>query len=201
MRYNIIKLSKKSVLLLSRITDKEGSVTIKNSKHWWAILIRGIVAVVFGFLAILATGFTLDLLLIFLGIYLLLDGLFAVIGSLTITDHKHWWTLLIEGLFSIAFGIVIFAWPNIYLLVLIYIVALWAIVTGIIEFLASITASWAVPGKVFLGITGVFSVILGILIFAYPGFSISAIVWLIGIYAIIIGLSLMIFSFKVKAIK
>lgn len=176
-------------------------MAIKNSKHWWAILIRGIVAIIFGFLAILATGFTLDLLLIFLGIYLLLDGLFAVVGSFMITDHKHWWTLLIEGVVSIAFGIVIFAWPEIYLLVLIYIVALWAIITGIIEFLASIAATWAAPGKVFVGVTGVLSVILGILIFAYPGFSISAAIWLIGVYAIIIGLSLMIFSFKVKAIK
>jgi len=174
---------------------------IKTTKHWWAILIRGIVAVIFAFLAILATGFALDLLLLFLGLYLLLDGLFAVIGSLLATSHKNWWILLLEGLFSITAGIIVFVWPGVTLLVLVYLVAFWAVITGIFEFLASIMATWTEPGKIFIGISGVLSVILGILIFIYPGFSVTAVIWLIGIYAFIIGLSLIFFSFKARAAR
>lgn len=171
----------------------------KLAKHWWAILIRGIVAVLFAFLAIFATGFTLNILLIFLGIYLLLDGLFAVIGSLSATDHKNWWMLLLEGLISIGAGVIVFVWPGITLLILVYLVAIWAIITGIFEFLASLSATWAQPGKIFLGVVGVLSVILGIVIFLNPLFSLTAVVWLIGIYALVIGLALIFFSFKLKA--
>lgn len=173
----------------------------KLAKHWWAIFIRGVVAIVFAFLAFLATGFTLKLLLIFLGLYLLLDGLFAVVGALSATSHKNWWVLLLEGIVSVAAGIFIFAWPGISLLILIYIVAIWAILTGILEFLASITASWATPGKILLGVTGVLSVILGIVILVYPAFTITAAIWLLGIYALLIGLSLIFFSFKLRASK
>lgn len=171
----------------------------KLAKHWWAILIRGIVALLFAFSAFLATGFTLKLLLIFLGVYLLLDGLFAVIGALAATDHKNWWVLLFEGIVSIIAGIFVFAWPSLSLLILVYIVAVWAIITGIFEFLASLIATWASAGKIFLGLTGVLSVILGIVIFMYPGISITAAIWLMGIYAFLIGLSLIIFSIKLKA--
>jgi len=144
----------------------------------------------------------LTLLLVFLGIYLLLDGLFAVIGSLmTASSHKNWWLLLLEGLISLAAGIFVFAWPSITLLVLIYIVAIWAIITGIFEFLASLIATWAAPGKIFIGVTGVLSVILGIVIFSYPLFSITAAIWLIGIYALIVGLSLIFFSLKLRTFK
>ena len=174
----------------------------KLAKHWWAILLRGLIAIIFAFLVFFATGFTLNLLLIFLVIYLLLDGLLAIIGSImAASHHKSWWVLLLEGIVSIAAGIFVFAWPQISLAVLIYIIAFWAVITGIFEFLASISASWAAPGKVFLGIVGVLSVILGVAIFIYPLFSVTAIIWLIGIYALIIGLSLIFFSFKLKAIN
>ncbi|MCL5407230.1 MAG: DUF308 domain-containing protein [Patescibacteria group bacterium] len=172
----------------------------KLAKHWWAFLIRGTVAILFALLAFLATGFTLSLLLIFLGIYLLLDGLFTVIASLmAASDHKNWWILLLEGIISLAAGIFVFAWPSLTLVILIYIVAFWAIITGIFEFLASITATWAAPGKIFIGVTGVLSIILGIIILVYPLFTVTATIWLVGIYALIIGLSLIFFGFKLKS--
>lgn len=171
----------------------------KLAKHWWAIFLRGIVAIVFAFLAFLATGFTLELLIIFLGIYLLLDGLFSVIGSFMAIGHGKWWVLMLEGIVSLAAGIFVFVLPDVTLLILVYLVAIWAIITGIFEFLASVAASWAAPGKIFIGVTGVLSVILGIIIFIYPLFTVTAIIWLIGIYALLIGLSLVFFSFKLKA--
>lgn len=174
----------------------------KLAKHWWAIMLRGIVAVLFALLAIFATGFTLDLLLIFLGAYLLLDGLFAIIGSVNaMAHHKKWWLLLLEGLITLAAGIFIFLWPGLTLIILVYIIAIWAIISGIFEFIASISSSWANEGKIFIGVVGVLSVILGILIFSYPTLSLAAMIWLIGIYAFIIGLSLFFFGLKLKTVN
>jgi len=131
----------------------------------------------------------------------LLDGLFAIIGALSATNHKKWWMLLLEGIISMGAGIIVFAWPAITLLILVYLVAIWAVVTGIFEFLASLTAPWAEPGKIFIGTVGVLSVILGVIIFIYPLFSLTAVIWLIGIYALVIGLALIFFSFRLKAIN
>lgn len=170
------------------------------AKHWWAILIRGIVAVLFAILLVTATGFTLNVLIILLGLYLLLDGLFAVIASLVAASkHKSWWLLLLEGIVSVAAGIFVFALPTLTLVILVYLVAAWAIITGLLEFVASLIATWALPGKIFLGVTGVISVILGIIIFLYPVISLEAMIWLVAIYALVVGLTLIIFSFKLKA--
>lgn len=172
----------------------------KLAKHWWAILVRGVVAILFALLAFFATGFTLNLLLIFLGVYLVLDGLFAVVGAvMAAPNHNNWWILMLEGLVSLIAGIMIFAWPGISLVVMLYIIAIWAIVTGIFEFLASIGASWAAPGKVFLGTTGVLSIILGVMVFIYPELSLAAIIWLIGIYALVIGVSMIFLGLKLRA--
>jgi uncharacterized membrane protein HdeD (DUF308 family) len=172
----------------------------KLAKHWWSILVRGIVALLFALLAFFATGFTLSLLVIFLGVYLVLDGLFAIIGGLmACCDHKNWWMLLIEGIVSLAAGIFVLLWPEISLVIMLYIVAIWAILTGIFEFIASMTASWAAPGKVFLGTTGVLSIILGVMVVIYPTFSLAAITWLLGIYALVIGVSLIFMGLRLRA--
>lgn len=174
----------------------------KLAKHWWAILLRGVVAIIFALLAIFATGFTLDLLLIFLGVYLLLDGLFAIIGSVVAMSHrKKWWLLLLEGLFTVAASMFILLLPGITLVISVYIIAIWAIVTGIFEFLASIMVSWAEEGKIFIGVVGVLSVVLGMMIFIYPTFSVTAIIWLVGIYALVIGFSLLFLGLKLKAVN
>jgi len=135
-----------------------------------------------------------------LGLYLLLDGLFTVIASfVAASKHKSWWLLLLEGLVSITAGIFVFALPSLTLVILVYLVAAWAVITGLLEFVGSLIATWALPGKIFLGVTGVISVILGIIIFLYPVISLVAMIWLVAIYAFVIGLTLIIFSFKIKA--
>lgn len=168
--------------------------------HWWAMLIRGIVAIILGLMAFIWTGLTLELLLILLGIYFLLDGLFSIWGSiLTANFYKNWWLLLIEGIVSLIIVISIFTYPAITLIVLVYLIAIWAIITGVFELWASFAAPWAAIGKTFLGLTGVFSLILGILIIAYPVISLIVVVWIFGAYALLTGLSLIIFSFKLKS--
>lgn len=168
-------------------------------KHWWAILLRGIIGILFAILLVTATGFALDVLIILLGVYLLFDGLLSVIASFLATGHKNWWLLLLEGIVSVIVGIFVLAMPGATLTILIYLVAIWAIITGFFEFIASLVSSWAIPGKVFIGVTGVISFVLGVIILIYPLISLVAMIWLIAIYAFVIGLTLTISSFKFKA--
>jgi len=173
----------------------------KIASHWWAVLVRGAVAILFGFLALFATGFTIDVLLILLAIYLFLSGLFSVIGSLMVTEINHWWVLLLEGLITIAAGIAIIVWPSLTLSVLILLIAFWAIISGIVEIIAGIFAAWAAPGKIVMIIAGIFSLILGIVIFAYPLISATILIWLVGIYALLAGIALVIFSVQLKSLE
>lgn len=171
----------------------------KMAKHWWAVLLRGIVAILFGFVALFASGLTLNVLLILIVFFLIVGGLASIVGSLLATDHKHWWIMLLNGLISIAVGIIIFSWPAITLLIMVALVAIWAILTGLFELFASLSASWAAPGKAMVALVGVLTIILGIVMLVYPGVTINVAVWLIGLYALIIGISLVFFGFKLKA--
>ncbi|OGY24654.1 MAG: hypothetical protein A2Y57_00850 [Candidatus Woykebacteria bacterium RBG_13_40_7b] len=171
----------------------------KMAKHWWAILLRGIIAILFAVLLVVATGFTLDVLIILLGLYLVIDGLVSIIAGFLAMGHKNWWLLLIEGVVSVIIGIFVFAWPGATLLILIYLVAIWAIITGIFEFIGSLMISWATAGRVFIGVAGVISFLLGVIILLYPLISLVAMIWLVAIYALVIGLSLIVMSFKLKA--
>ena len=171
----------------------------KMAKHWWAILLRGIIAILFAVLLVVATGFTLDVLIILLGLYLVIDGLVSIIAGFLAMGHKNWWLLLIEGVVSVIIGIFVFAWPGATLLILIYLVAIWAIITGIFEFIGSLMISWATAGRVFIGVAGVISFLLGVIILLYHLISLVAMIWLVAIYALVIGLSLIVMSFKLKA--
>lgn len=172
------------------------------SKHWGAILTRGIIAILFAILLVTATGFTLSVLILLLGLYFFLDGLVSIIGSfIAAAHHKKWWLLMLEGIISLAAGVFVFVWPELTLVILIYIVAFWAIITGIFEFVASFWATWASDGKIFLGVAGVLSFILGVAILLYPGISLIAMIWLSAIYNFVAGLAFVIFAIKLKAKK
>jgi len=182
--------------------EKKEKENQKTDNHWWSVFLRGILAIALAMLLFFTTGFTLDVILIFLGIFLLLNGLFSVIGAFGAKgNHGRWWLLLIGGIISIVAGLVVFTQPEATLIFFAYLIAIWAIVIGIFDLIASFAASWAAPGKTYLGVAGIISIIFGIIVFVNPAFSLVAIIWLIGFYILIIGLLMIIFSFKLKSIK
>ena len=170
----------------------------KPTNHWWAILVRGIVAILFALLAFFWTGLTLELLVFLLGFYLLLDGIFAVMAGLVSIGYKHWWMLLLEGAISAAAGIAVFTWPGVTVAVLVILIAIWALVSGLIELIAAFTAHWATAGKLVVGLSGVISIILGLLLFIMPDLGIEVMIWIMGFYALVFGVALITFSFQAK---
>lgn len=169
-------------------------------RYWWMLLIRGIVAVLFGLAAILLTGLTALVLVYLFGAFAFLDGIVAVVVSLQERAIvPRWWVLLIEGIVGILIGVLTFFSPIVTALILLYLIATWAILTGILEIAAAFSMRRALGLEWTLAIAGILSILLGILLAFQPVSGILAVVWIIGIYAIVFGVLLIIRSFQFRS--
>jgi len=167
------------------------------ARHWWLIALRGLVAIIFGILAFAWPGLTLAVLVILFGAYAIVDGVLGLIAAFR-GDTHHRVLLAVEGVVSVLAGIAAFAWPLITAFVLLYIIAFWAIVTGIIEIIASVRMRRALTNEIGLIVGGVLSVLFGILLIVAPGAGALAVVFLIGAYAIIFGVSLLGLAWRLR---
>lgn len=157
-------------------------------RHWWALLIRGIVALLFGIAAILWPGITVIVLVSLFGAFALVDGIFSVIAAIGERGHDHWGWLLIGGLIGIIIGIITFFWPGITALILLDLIAIWAILTGIFDFVVAFAYHQSAAREILLIIVGVLSLIFAAVLLFRPGAAALGLVWVIGVYAIIIGI-------------
>jgi uncharacterized membrane protein HdeD (DUF308 family) len=169
------------------------------TRNWWMLILRGLAGIVFGLGAYAWPGLTLGLLVVLFGAYALIDGILAVISALAgRTQGLPWWTLLVEGMLGVAAGVFTFLWPGVTLVVLLYVMAAWAIVTGIFEIAAAIRLRKAVEGEWTLALSGVVSVVFGLILFTRPFAGLLAVAWLIGTYAVIFGLLLLFLGLKLR---
>ena len=162
------------------------------SQHWWVMALRGLFAILFGVLAFILPGVTLRVLVLFFGAFALVDGIWAVVHGIS----QKWLTLFLEGLIGIAAGVFTFFWPGITALVLIYKIALWAVITGVLEIGTAIRLRKAVEGEWLMALGGIISIIFGVFVATYPRLGARAIIMIIGIYAIVFGVLFMILAFR-----
>jgi uncharacterized membrane protein HdeD (DUF308 family) len=171
------------------------------SDHWWVLLLRGIVAIIFGVLAFVWPGATLLALVFVWGAYAIIDGAFALyLTYLAGRQQLRWWPYLLEGLVGIGAGIVAFVWPGMTELALLFLIAAWAIVTGIAEIIAAVDLRKLIDNEWLLGLAGVFSIIFGVLVILQPSAGAVAIVWTIGLYALVFGVTLVALAFRVRSL-
>ncbi len=163
-------------------------------RRWWILLVRGILAIVFGLLAFAWPGLTILILTTLFGAYAVVDGVFALIVGM----HARWWVLALFGLLGIVAGLVAFFYPGLTALTLLLIIAAWAIVRGIIEIAAAIQLRKVIPNEWALILGGICSIVFGLILFARPAIGALAVIWIIGFYALIIGIFLIVLSFRVK---
>jgi uncharacterized membrane protein HdeD (DUF308 family) len=169
------------------------------AKNWWALALRGVAAMIFGVLAFVLPGVTLAVLVLLFGGYALVEGVLNVIAAVRGRgDDQPWWALLLEGLVSIAAGIVAFVVPGVTELALLYIIAAWAIVTGALEIVAAIRLRRWITGEARLVLNGVLSIAFGVLTMLMPGAGALSLAWLIGAYAIVFGALLLGLSFRLR---
>lgn len=168
------------------------------AKRWWLILLRGLVAIVFGILAFAWPGLTLLSLVLLYGAFALADGVIALAAAVTGRVSAPTWWLVLVGIFGILAGIVSFMFPGMTALVLILLIGAWAIAHGIIEIAAAIQLRKEIRNDWLLILAGVLSVAFGFLVIAAPGAGALALVWAIGAYAILFGALLIGFSLQVR---
>lgn len=165
--------------------------------NWWALLIRGIAAVLFGLAALFWPGITLYVLVIFFGAYVLVDGVFAIAAGIRGSGGRGW-LLLAEGVLGVLAGLVALFWPGISALVLLYVIAAWAIFTGILKVVMAISLRREIENEWLMILSGVLSVVFGVVLAALPGVGLLSLVWLVGIYALIFGVALIVLGFRVR---
>ncbi|GAA3551912.1 HdeD family acid-resistance protein [Nonomuraea rosea] len=167
------------------------------SRSWWLLLLRGLLAIIFGILALIWPGITLLVLVIFFGAYALVGGIFASIAGFRHGARSRAW-LITSGIIGILAGIAALVWPGITSLALLYLVAFWAIFTGIAEIVAGVQLRKVIDNEWMFIVGGVLSVIFGVLLLIWPAAGMLSLVWLIGVFAILYGIAMIALSLRVK---
>jgi uncharacterized membrane protein HdeD (DUF308 family) len=172
---------------------------LTNLAHnWWTFVLRGVFALLFGVIAFVWPGLTILSLTFVFGFYALLDGIFALVAAWNNRSSDRWWVLLLEGLLGLAAGVIS---PGITALALLAVIAAWAILTGILEIVVAIRLRQEIENEVWLGLAGLASIIFGGLLVIWPGAGLVTISWLIGFYAIVFGISMLILGFRLQGMN
>jgi uncharacterized membrane protein HdeD (DUF308 family) len=169
--------------------------------HWWALVLRGAIAILFGLAALLRPDIALQALILLFGAYALVDGVFSIVGVFGGTrGGTPRWLLLIEGVAGILAGVIAFVAPGLTAILLLYLIAAWAIVTGIAEIAMAIRLRREISGEWALIVGGAFSILFGVILAVVgPAVGLLSLIWLIGVYAVAFGIMLLIAGFRVRS--
>jgi uncharacterized membrane protein HdeD (DUF308 family) len=168
------------------------------TRHWWVLALRGAFAILFGIAAWVWPGITVWALVVLFGAYALVDGVFALAAAFRGTTGGPRGMLLLSGLAGVGLGIAALVWPGITAFALLMLIAAWAVATGVLEIVAAVALRRELRGEWAYVLTGAVSVIFGILLFAWPVSGAVAIVWLIGLFAILFGAALVGAAFRLR---
>jgi uncharacterized membrane protein HdeD (DUF308 family) len=150
-------------------------------------------SIIFGVLVIIWPGIALSTLILLAGAYFVVDGVINVITSIQhrATNPQWLWGVL-EGVVSALAGIAAFVWPGLTALVLLYLIAVYAIITGVLQLIAAWQLRKEIEGEIWLALSGLLSVVAGILLILFPGTGALAVLGIIAAYSIIFGVILII---------
>lgn len=172
--------------------------------NWWSQLIRGLAAIALGILTFAWPAITFSALVLVFGVYVFVEGISNIVGAVRrgrrteVRAEAPWWALLLEGIAGIGAGIVTFLWPSITALVLVYVIATWALVTGAFQIAAAVRLRHYIQGEVLLLLTGILSIILAIMFYALPAAGALAIALWFGIYALVFGVIEVALAFRLR---
>jgi uncharacterized membrane protein HdeD (DUF308 family) len=171
-------------------------------RHWWVPVLRGIAAIVFGIIAFAYPGLTIAVLVLLFGAWVLVDGVFRVVGAIghRATDPDWAWQLFI-GILGIIIGFLTFHAPAVTALALVIYIAAWALMIGATEIVVAIKLRREIKGELFLILMGLLSILFAIILLWNPLPGALALVWLIASYAIVFGILGIIFGFRLRSLK
>jgi uncharacterized membrane protein HdeD (DUF308 family) len=167
--------------------------------NWWSLVIRGLVAILVGIIAFAWPGITLEALVLLFGAYALIDGVLSIVGAWRASRaHDRWGMLILEGVTGIVTAAVTVLWPGITALALVLVIAAWALVTGVFEIAAAIRLRKLIAGEWLLALSGIASILFGILAIVLPLAGALAIAFAVGIYSIVFGVLLGTLGFRLR---
>ena len=171
------------------------------SRNWWTLVLRGIAAIVFGLLAWFYPGVTLAVLVLFFGVYVLIDGVIALVAAFSkhVPDDSRWIVGLLGGL-GVLIGVLTLWRPAATAVALLLYIAAWSLVTGVLQIVAAIRLRKEIQGEFWLGLAGALSIAFAVLILVSPGVGALSIIWAIAAFAILYGISLLILGLKVRKV-
>ena len=165
--------------------------------YGWALLFRGIAAVLFGLAAIFWPAMTLFVLIIFFGAYTLVDGIFAIVAGLRDSGGRRW-LLLADGVLGVLVGLFALFSPGMTALVFLYVIAAWAILTGVLKVVMAVWLRREIDNEWTMALSGVLGVLLGVVLAVLPGAGVLSFTWLIGVFALGAGLTYLVLAFRVR---
>jgi uncharacterized membrane protein HdeD (DUF308 family) len=171
-------------------------------RHWWVPVIRGIAAIVFGTIAFVYPGLTIATLVLFFGAWVLIDGIFRIVGAIghRASDPDWGWQLVI-GLLGIVVGLLTFHAPQITALALVIYIAAWALMIGASEIALAVKMRREIKGEWFLILMGLASIVFAVLLLWNPIAGAAAVIWLIAWYAVVLGILAIFFGFRLRSLR
>jgi uncharacterized membrane protein HdeD (DUF308 family) len=178
------------------------------SKYWWVFTLRGLIAIAFGLAALVWPALTLGVMVLLFGLFALFEGGLAILTSFGKGDEKGGWTLMLEGLAGILVCVIVLLgtsigamlWPRVAAVMLVYYIAGWAILAGLFKIITAFRIRTEVKGEWVLGLSGLISILVGLILILRPGAGVLTVAWLIGLYAIILGIFQLLLGLKYRKI-
>jgi uncharacterized membrane protein HdeD (DUF308 family) len=171
------------------------------TRNWWLVALRGALAVIFGVLAFAWPGLTFEVLVLLFGAYAFIDGVVVLtFGLMAAGDQQRWWPLVLGGIVGIATGVLTFVQPAAMALALVYVIGAWAILTGGLEIVGAIRLRNVINNEWLMGFSGVLSIVFGVLVLAQPGAGAVALVYLVGFYAVLAGITQIALGFRLRGL-
>jgi len=175
--------------------------TIGLARWWWTFILRGVLAILFGVLAFFAPRFGIAILVGLFAAWAIIDGIGNLVAGIrTRGQDRSWWLEVLEGLVSVAAGVVALLLPATAAQVLVLIIAAWAIVTGVIEIVMAVRLRRVIDNEVWMALAGAASILFGVILVLFPAAGALSLVWLIGSFAIAFGAFLIIFGWRLRGI-
>ena len=172
------------------------------ARNWWLLALRGVIGILFGIGAFVWPGATLAALVLVFGAYVFVDGIFAVAAGIGMRRQLSlWWLVVIEGVAGIILGLLTFRSPDTTALVLLTLIAAWSIVTGIFEIATALRIRTMIENEWLMILSGVVSIVFGVLLIAQPSAGAIAIVWLLGAYALVFGILTLMLALLLRGMR
>lgn len=166
------------------------------SRNWWMLALRGVAAILFALSAYFWPGLTLFALVMLFAAYAIVDGIMAaVVGA-----RAHWWMVMTFGLIGIAAGVITIFRPGLTAVALLMFIAAWAIIRGVLEVTAAIRLRKEITNEWWFVLAGLLSIAFGVMMFVYPGAGALSLLWVIATYALILGVVMLAFAFRLRGL-